>query len=65
MIITVNNKELDISTGSHFFCRDEDGKEIFKEWTELDLESRKELSELAERVEDIMLEATGFLEREG
>jgi len=51
---SINGSELDISTGSHFFCRDEDGKEIFKEWTELDLASRKELSKLAGQIEGIM-----------
>ena len=46
-----------ISIGSHFFCRDEDGKEIFKEWTEMDMRSRKVLSELAVQVEGIVEKA--------
>lgn len=51
---SVNGSELDISEGSHFFCRDEDGKEIFKDCTELDLETKEKLLELANQVEDIM-----------
>ena len=57
-MITINNSsngsEIDIRNGSHMFCRDKEGKEIFKEWSELDLESRKQLSELVIQAEGIM-----------
>jgi hypothetical protein len=68
-MITINNSsngsEIDIRNGSHMFCRDKEGKEIFKEWSELDQESRKQLSELAELVvvhaEGIMGRAKGII----
>ena len=51
---TVRGLELDISNGSHLFLRDEDGREKFKEWDKLDLETQAGLTELANQAEEIM-----------
>lgn len=50
---TVRGSELEIANESYVYIKS-DSKDFFFEWTELDLESRKKLSELAGRAEDLM-----------
>ena len=53
--------ELDISEGSYVYFKDEAGKDIYKEWTELDYEKNSKLSMLVSKMDEILRKGTTLI----